>query len=97
VAREVGPAYGRLFTSTRAASVFNIVDDEPAPVQEWLPTLAAAVGAQPPFRMPAWLARLVIGEHGVVMMTQVRGASNAKAKQELNWKPVRSTWREGFR
>lgn len=77
--------------------IYNIVDDEPAPVSEWLPALAAAVGAKPPFRIPAWLGRLVIGEHGVIMMTEVRGASNAKAKRELSWQPLWPTWREGFR
>lgn len=80
-----------------APGVYNVVDDEPAPVSVWLPALAAAVGARPPFRVPAWLARLAIGSLGVVAMTEVRGASNAKAKRELAWKPVWSSWREGFR
>jgi nucleoside-diphosphate-sugar epimerase len=80
-----------------APGIYNIVDDEPAPVAEWLPTLAAAIGAQPPRRLPAWLARLAIGQHGVVMMTEVRGASNAKAKRELNWRPAWPSWREGFK
>jgi nucleoside-diphosphate-sugar epimerase len=77
--------------------VYNIIDDEPAPVSEWLPALAEAVGAKPPFRIPAWVGRLALGEHGVVMMTQVRGASNTKAKRELRWQPLWPTWREGFR
>jgi 2-alkyl-3-oxoalkanoate reductase len=77
--------------------VYNIVDDDPAPVAEWLPALAAAIGAKPPRRVPAWLARLLVGQHGVVMMTQSRGASNAKAKRELGWRPAYPSWRTGFR
>ena len=77
--------------------VYNVVDDEPAPVAEWLPGLAAAVGAPPPRRLPVWLARLLVGEHGVSMMTQIRGSSNAKAKRELDWAPRYRSWREGFR
>jgi nucleoside-diphosphate-sugar epimerase len=77
--------------------VYNIVDDDPAPVAEWLPALAAAIGAKPPRRVPAWLARLLVGEHGVVMMTQSRGAANAKAKRELGWRPAYPSWRTGFR
>ncbi len=68
--------------------LYNIVDDDPAPVAEWLPVLAQAIGARPPLRVPTWLARLFVGEHGVVMMTEGRGASNAKAKRELGWRPV---------
>jgi nucleoside-diphosphate-sugar epimerase len=79
------------------AGVYNIVDDDPAPVAEWLPFLAAAVGAKPPRRVPAWLARLLVGEHGVVMMTQSRGAANAKARRELGWQPAYASWRSGFR
>jgi 2-alkyl-3-oxoalkanoate reductase len=77
--------------------VYNIVDDDPAPVAEWLADLAAATGAKPPRRVPAWLARLLVGEHGVVMMTESRGASNAKAKRELGWRPAYPSWRTGFR
>jgi 2-alkyl-3-oxoalkanoate reductase len=77
--------------------VYNVVDDDPAPVAEWLPALAAAVGAKPPRRVPAWLARLFVGEHGVVMVTESRGASNAKAKRELGWRPAYASWRSGFR
>jgi 2-alkyl-3-oxoalkanoate reductase len=80
-----------------APGVYNIVDDEPAPVSEWLPVLAAAVGAKPPRHIPAVLARVAIGEHGVVLMTQICGASNAKAKRELGWRPRYPTWRTGFR
>ena len=77
--------------------IYNIVDDEPAPVSEWLPALAAAIGAKPPRRVPAWLGRLLAGEQAVSMMTEVRGASNAKAKRELDWQPAYASWREGFR
>jgi nucleoside-diphosphate-sugar epimerase len=76
--------------------IFNIVDDEPAPVREWLPVLAEALGAGPPRRFPRWLARLVAGDVAVVMGTQTRGASNAKAKRELGWEPRYRSWREGF-
>jgi nucleoside-diphosphate-sugar epimerase len=77
--------------------LYNIVDDEPAPVAEWLPYLARCIGARPPMRVPAWLARALIGEHGVSMMTAVRGSSNAKAKRELGWRPEYASWRQGFR
>jgi 2-alkyl-3-oxoalkanoate reductase len=77
--------------------VHNIVDDEPARVSEWLPYLAAAVGAKPPLRMPVWLGRLAVGEVGVRWMTEGRGVSNAKAKQELGLKLAWPSWREGFR
>ena len=76
--------------------VYNIADDDPAPVSEWLPALAAAVGAKKPFRVPAWLGRLAAGETAVMMMTQMRGSSNAKAKRELGWEPAWRTWRDGF-
>jgi nucleoside-diphosphate-sugar epimerase len=79
-----------------APGIYNIVGDDPAPVSEWLPALAAAIGARTPRRVPAWLARLVIGEHGVVLMTEIRGASNAKARRELGWQPAFRSWREGF-
>jgi 2-alkyl-3-oxoalkanoate reductase len=75
----------------------NLVDDEPAPVAEWLPALAAAIGAKPPRRVPAWVARFFVREHGVVMMTEARGASNAKAKRDLGWQPAYLSWRDGFR
>lgn len=77
--------------------VYNIVDDDPAPVSEWLPELARIIGAKPPLRIPAWLARPLIGEHGVSLMTEVRGSSNAKAKRELEWAPRYASWRDGFR
>lgn len=76
--------------------VYNIVDDEPAEVSVWLPELARILGAKPPYHVPAWVARLLIGETGVSMMTQLRGASNAKAKRELGWQPAHPTWRTGF-
>ena len=80
----------------RPGSIYNIVDDEPAQVREWLPVLADILGAKPPFHVPAWLGRLLAGEHVVSMMTEVRAGSNAKAKQELGWRPAYTSWREGF-
>jgi nucleoside-diphosphate-sugar epimerase len=77
--------------------VYNVVDDEPAPVAEWLPYLAEVVGARPPMRVPTWLGRLAAGEVAVRWMTEARGASNAKAKRELDWRPTWRSWREGFR
>jgi nucleoside-diphosphate-sugar epimerase len=79
------------------AGVYNIVDDEPAPVAEWLPYLAECVGAKQPMRVPTWLGRMAAGETTVRWMTQARGASNAKAKRELGWQPGWATWRNGFR
>jgi nucleoside-diphosphate-sugar epimerase len=76
--------------------LFNIVDDEPAPVRVWLPELAAAIGAKPPRRVPRWLGRLVGGEAAVSMMTEMRGASNAKARRELGFEPRYRSWRQGF-
>jgi nucleoside-diphosphate-sugar epimerase len=80
-----------------APGVYNVVDDEPAPVREWLPAFAAAVGAKPPRRVPVWLGRLAAGEVVVRMMTEIRGVSNAKARAELDWVPRWRSWREGFR
>jgi nucleoside-diphosphate-sugar epimerase len=77
--------------------VYNIADDEPAPVAVWLPELAAAIGAKPPRRVPVWLGRLFAGELAVLVMTEIRGSSNAKAKRELEWQPRYASWREGFR
>ena len=77
--------------------IYNIVDDEPATVSEWLPVLAEALGADPPRRVPGWVGRLAAGPDGLAMMTEVRGASNAKAKRELGWEPRHPSWREGFR
>jgi nucleoside-diphosphate-sugar epimerase len=75
---------------------YNVVDDEPAPMREWAPAFAEAVGAKRPLRVPAWIARLIAGPGAVSMATQLRGASNAKAKRELGWQPRYPSWRRGF-
>lgn len=80
-----------------APGLYNIADDDPAPVHEWLPYLAEAIGAKPPLRVPVWLVKPVLGEHGVSLMTAVRGSSNAKARRELHWEPYHRSWRQGFR
>jgi nucleoside-diphosphate-sugar epimerase len=80
-----------------ATGIFNVVDDEPAPVSEWLPYLAAAIGAKPPRHVPAWVGRIAAGELGLAMMTTVRGASNEKAKRELGWRLRYPSWRLGFK
>jgi len=90
-------ARATLAAMTRGApGIYNIVDDEPAKVSTWLPALAAAVGAKPPYKIPHWLGELMVGKAGVMMMTQIRGCSNAKAKRELGWTPVYPSWRVGF-
>jgi len=76
--------------------VYNVVDDDPAPVAEWLPALAQQLGAKQPMRVPRFIGRLFAGEAGVVMMTDVRGASNAQAKLELAWRPAHPSWRQGL-
>ena len=76
--------------------VYNVVDDDPAPVTKWLPALAQELGAKKPMRVPRFIGRLFAGEAGVVMMTDVRGASNAKAQRELGWRPAHPSWRDGF-
>ncbi|MHB1837062.1 MAG: NAD-dependent epimerase/dehydratase family protein [Solirubrobacteraceae bacterium] len=76
--------------------VYNVVDDDPARVAEWLPALAQEIGAKKPMRVPRFIGRLFAGEAGVVMMTELRGASNAKAKRELAWRPAHPSWRQGF-
>jgi nucleoside-diphosphate-sugar epimerase len=76
--------------------LYNVVDDEPAPVREWLPAAAGAIGARKPMRLPRWLGRIAAGEAAVVMMDEVRGASNAKAKRELGWQLRYPSWRQGF-
>ena len=80
----------------KPGSIYNIVDDDPAQVREWLPALAEIVGAKRPFHLPAWIARVVAGEHLVAMMTQVRAGSNRKARTEFGWQPRHPSWREGF-
>jgi nucleoside-diphosphate-sugar epimerase len=86
-----------LAVEQKATGVFCIVDDEPAPVGEWLPYLAACAGAKRPMRVPKWLARLLAGDMAVVMMTEGRGFSNAKAKRELGWQLRYPSWRQGFK
>jgi 2-alkyl-3-oxoalkanoate reductase len=80
-----------------APGVYNVVDDDPAPVAEWLPYLAQVAGAKPPLRLPAWLGRLLAGEFVVAQMTTSRGSPNEKAKKELGWAPRYASWRQGFR
>ena len=94
---------GDVATATKAAiegdatGIFNVVDDEPAPVSDWLPYLAAAIGAKPPRHVPAWVGKLAVGELGLAMMTTSRGASNEKAKRELGWRLSYPSWRLGFK
>jgi nucleoside-diphosphate-sugar epimerase len=91
-------AQGTLAAIERGSpGIYNIVDDDPAPVSQWLPELAAAIGAPPPHHVPVIAGRLAIGESGIVLMTEIRGASNAKAKRALGWQPIWPSWREGFR
>ena len=80
-----------------ATGIFNVVDDEPAPVSEWLPYLAAAIGAKSPRHVPAWVGRIAVGELGLELMITSRGASNEKAKRELGWQPRYPSWRLGFK
>jgi len=82
--------------SRGAPGIYNVVDDDPAPVAQWLPYLASCLGAKLPLRAPAWLGRLLGGQMTVSMMTEVRGASNSKAKRELGWTPAYPSWRDGF-
>ncbi len=86
-----------LAVEQRVRGVFNIVDDEPAPASEWLPYLADCAGAKRPMRVPKWLARMLAGEVAVIMMTEGRGFSNAKAKRELGWQLRYPSWRQGFK
>jgi nucleoside-diphosphate-sugar epimerase len=76
--------------------VYNVVDDDPAPVAEWLPALARELGAKKPIRVPRFVGRMFAGETGAVFMTEIRGASNAKAKRQLQWRPAHPSWRQGF-
>jgi nucleoside-diphosphate-sugar epimerase len=80
-----------------APGIYNVVDDDPAPVAEWVPYLAQVAGAKPPLRLPAWLGRLLAGGFVVAQMTTSRGSSNQKARKELGWVPRYPSWREGFR
>jgi nucleoside-diphosphate-sugar epimerase len=80
-----------------APGLYNIVDDDPAEVAAWLPELARAIGARPPYHVPAWLGRLVVGDAGLSMMTTIRGTLNAKAKRLLGWQPEYASWRDAFR
>ena len=79
-----------------APGIYNVVDDEPAPATAWIPALAEAVGAKPPRRFPRWFARLLAGDAITTLMTEGRGASNAKARRELGWTPHYASWRRGF-
>ncbi|HEX2129651.1 MAG TPA: NAD(P)-dependent oxidoreductase [Solirubrobacterales bacterium] len=79
-----------------APGIYNVCDDDPAPMREWIPVYADAIGAKPPFRVPVWLARVAAGKSIVRMATELRGASNAKAKRELGWEPRYPSWRQGF-
>jgi nucleoside-diphosphate-sugar epimerase len=79
------------------SAIYNITDDEPAPVSEWLPYAAELAGAKPPYRIPRWLGRLMAGDHIDSLMNEARGASNAKAKKQLGWSLKYPTWRQGFR
>ena len=89
-------AAAALALESGAPGVYNVVDDEPAPVREWLPVLARVLGAKPPRRVPRWLARLIAGEVAAMMGSEARGASNAKARRELGWAPRHVSWRDGF-
>jgi nucleoside-diphosphate-sugar epimerase len=80
----------------KPGNIYNVTDDDPAQVREWLAALADMLGARPPLHLPAWIARIVAGKHLVSMMTQARAGSNAKAKAEFGWTPAHSTWRQGF-
>jgi nucleoside-diphosphate-sugar epimerase len=80
-----------------APGIYNVADDDPVAVRDWVPELARAIGAKAPRHVPVWLGRLAVGEVGVSLMTQIRGASNEKFKRELGWEPVFPTYREGFR
>src|SRR6516225_6631602 len=82
--------------SRGAPGVYNVVDDDPAAVREWLPYLSQCLGVKPPMRAPAWLGRLLAGELVVSLMTQARGSSNEKAKRDLGWAPGYGSWRDGF-
>jgi nucleoside-diphosphate-sugar epimerase len=86
-----------LAVEQKATGVFNIVDDEPAAVSDWLPYLARCAAAKPPLRVPRWLGRILAGDQAVRMMTEGHGSSNAKAKRELGWQLRYPSWRQGFK
>jgi nucleoside-diphosphate-sugar epimerase len=96
---EVTDAAAATITAVRhgAPGLYNVVDDDPAPVAEWLPHPAQVAGAKPPLHMPAWLGRLLAGEFVAAQMTTSRGSSNEKARTDLGWEPRYPSWREGFR
>jgi nucleoside-diphosphate-sugar epimerase len=96
---EIGDAAAATIAAVEqgAPGLYNVVDDDPAPVAEWLPYLAKVLGAKPPLRVPAWLGRLLGGEFVVAQMTTSRGYVNEKARKELGWEPKYASWREGFR
>jgi nucleoside-diphosphate-sugar epimerase len=81
----------------RGSGIYNVCDDEPAPMREWVPAFAGALGAKPPRRVPVWLAKWVGGRQAVAMAIRLEGASNEKAKRELGWEPRYPSWRQGFR
>jgi len=83
-------------STTRGRGVYNVVDDDPAPGREWIPVFAEAAGASPPMRVPRWMTRLLAGAWATATLTDSRGASNARAKRELGWRPRHPGWREGF-
>jgi nucleoside-diphosphate-sugar epimerase len=94
---DAADAYVAALDPSVPAGVYNIVDDEPAPQREWLPVYAEALGAKPPRRVPAWLARLIVGRPAIAALETLRGATNAKAKRELGgWTPAHPSWRQGF-
>jgi nucleoside-diphosphate-sugar epimerase len=93
---DAASATSAAITKAKAGNIYNIADDEPAPVREWLPALAERLGARMPMHIPAWLGGLLAGEHMVAMMTKVSAFSNKKAKRELGWQPSRPSWRDGF-
>jgi nucleoside-diphosphate-sugar epimerase len=84
-----------LALGTEGPAIYNVTDDEPAPMRDWLPALAAALGAKPPYRVPGWAGRVLMGKT-LTMMTEARGASNAKARKELGWTLRYPSWRAGF-
>jgi nucleoside-diphosphate-sugar epimerase len=87
----------RLAIEGRQTGIYQIVDDEPKEIAVWLSDLAKVLGAPPPYHLPAWIGRMLLGEAGMVLMEGARGFSNAKAKRELGWKPGYASWRDGFR